>query len=75
MKVTEAQFKRYVLLAFGIGISTWEIVVRHAAEPIVLAVMGAWIGFKPMVHLDGLFNKKPEPQTPAPEAAKEAVTP
>ena len=75
MKITEEQIRRYVLLIFGVGLTTWEIVVRHAAEPIVIVVMGAWVGFKPMVHLDGLFNAKPEPQTPAPEAAKEAATP
>ena len=71
---TEAQVRRSLLLVGGIAMTTWEIIVRHAAEPIVFVVMAAWLGFKPAVKIDELL-RRPAPETPAPEAVKEAAVP
>ena len=70
----EAQVRRTLLLIGGIALSTWEIVVRHAQEPAVFIFLAAWLGFRPAVKLDSLL-RQPAPETPAPEAAKEAVSP
>ena len=69
---TEAQTRRYLLLIFGIALTTWEIVVRHAAEPVVFIIMATWVGFKPTVNMDALL-RRPPPETPVAEAPKEVA--
>ena len=72
------QFRKTCFWVFGLTFAAFEIVVRHGAEPAVFVFLAMVLGFKPAVHLDHLFGGKPEqpaPQTPAPEAAKEAATP
>ena len=60
---------------FGLAMGAFEIIARHGEEPAVFVFLLACLGFKPMVRMDGLFGNKPELETPAPEAAKEAATP
>ena len=69
------QLKNTYTRIFCLGMAAFEIVIRHGEDEAVFVFLLAVLGFKPMMHIDGLFNKKPEPQTPAPEAAKEAATP
>lgn len=74
----EAVARRTILLFFGIGLTVWEIVVRHAAEPVVFIVLAAWLGFKPAIKMDALL-RQPEPQDtikePVQDSVKEAVKP
>ena len=70
-----AQLQKTYMWIFGLIMASFEIVVRHGQDEAVFIFLLACLGFKPAVHLDNLFGKKPEPQTPAPEAAKEAATP
>ena len=69
---TEAQFRRYLLLLFGIALTVWETIIRHAQEPIVYIIMATWVGFKPTVNMDALLRKPPL-ETPVPEATKEVA--
>ena len=69
---SEAQTRRYLLLACGIALTVWETIVRHAAEPIVYIIMATWVGFKPTVNIDSLL-RKPSPETPVAEATKEVA--
>ena len=64
---TEAATRRVLLLVGGMALTTWEIVVRHAAEPVVFLVLAAWLGFKPAVKMDGLLRQ------PAPEPIQDTV--
>ena len=69
------QLRKTSYWVFGLFFAAFEIVVRHGQEPAVFVFLAMCLGFKPAVHLDGLFTKKPEPETPALGAAKEAATP
>ena len=71
-----AQLQKTATWIFCLSMAGFEIVLRHGEDEAVFVFLLAVLGFKPMVHIDGLFNKKtPEPQTPVPEAVKEAVAP
>ena len=69
------QLKKTSMWIFGLLMATFEILVRHGEDEAVFVFLLACLGFKPVVHLDGLFNKKSEPETPVLETAKEAVSP
>ena len=69
------QLRKTWMWIFGLTFGAFEIVIRHGQDPAVFIFLAACLGFKPAVKLDGLFGSKPEPETPAPEAAKEAAIP
>ena len=69
------QLRKTSMWVFGLTFAAFEIVIRHGQDPAVFIFLLACLGLKPAIHLDNLFGKKPEPQTPAPEAVEEAVAP
>ena len=72
--LTYEQFRKVLLLVFGLGLAVWEVVIQHGRDPAVMVFLAMMLGFQPAVKLDTLLRKTPAPETPATEPAKEAAS-